>query len=229
VTPVVLVPGLLCSSEIFAAQIPQLWALGPVTVASTLEGDRIEDAAASILRDAPPRFALAGISMGGYLSMEIMRQAPSRVLKLALLDTSARPDTIEQTDARLQALARAKTGYMAVALLTLAGLLHPRRRGDLDILNVNLRMARSVALEGYERQTRITMSRPDSRPFLGAIEVPTLVLVGDCDPLTPIDHSQEIASAVPGAELNVVPDCGHLSPIERPAYVSEALARWVQG
>lgn len=227
--PVLLVPGLLCSSEIFAAQIPALWPLGPVTVASTLEGETIEDAAALILRNAPPRFALAGISMGGYLSLEIMRQAPSRVLKLALIDTSARPDTVEQSGARLQALARAKTGFMAVALLTLTGLLHPRRRADLDILNINLRMARSVGLEGYERQTRITMSRPDSRPFLGAIEVPTLVLVGDGDPLTPLDHSQEIASAVRGAELTVVPDCGHLSPIEQPGHVSEALARWARG
>src|SRR4051794_1861441 len=177
VTPIVLVPGLLCSSEIFAAQIPALWAFGPVTVASTLDGERIEEAAASILRDAPPRFALAGISMGGYLSLEIMRQAPSRVLKLALLDTSARPDTIAQTDARLQALAQARTRFMAVALLTLARLLHPRRRGDPDILDINLRMARAVGVEGYERQVRIAISRPDSRPFLGAIDVPTLVLV----------------------------------------------------
>jgi pimeloyl-ACP methyl ester carboxylesterase len=225
----VLVPGLLCSSEIFGAQIPALWAFGPVTVASTLEGDRIEEAAASILRDAPPRFALAGISMGGYLSLEIMRQAPSRVLKLALLDTSARPDTIEQTDARLQALAQARTRFMAVALLTLARLLHPHRRGDPDILDINRRMARAVDFKGYERQVRIAISRPDSRPFLGAIDVPTLVLVGDCDPLTPLDHSQEIASAVRGAVLNVVPDCGHLSPIEQPGHVSKALARWVQG
>ena len=228
-TPVVLVPGLLCSSEIFAAQMPALWSFGSVTVASTLEGERIEDAAAAILRDAPPRFALAGLSMGGYLSLEIMRQAPSRVLKLALLDTSARPDTIEQTDARLQTLAQARTSFMAVALLALTRLLHPRRRGDADILDINMRMARAVGLEGYERQMRIAISRPDSRPFLGAIDVPTLVLVGDCDPLTPPDHSQEIASFVPWAELMIVPDCGHLSPIEQPGQVSEALARWIEG
>jgi pimeloyl-ACP methyl ester carboxylesterase len=229
VTPVVLVPGLLCSSEIFAAQIAALWSFGSVTVASTLGGDRIEDAAASILRDAPPHFALAGISMGGYLSLEIMRQAPSRVSKLALLDTSARPDTVEQTDARLQTLAQARTGFMAAALLALTRLLHPRRRGDADIIDINMRMARTVGLEGYERQMKIAISRPDSRPFLGAIAVPTLVLVGDCDPLTPLDHSQEIASTVPGAELMIVPDCGHLSPIEQPSQVSEALARWIQG
>jgi pimeloyl-ACP methyl ester carboxylesterase len=227
-TPIVLVPGLLCSSEIFAAQIQRLWVFGPVTVASTLEGDDIENAAASILRDAPPRFALAGISMGGYLSLEIVRQAPSRVLKLALLDSSARPDTAEQTTARLQTLERARTSFTAVALLELERLLHPRRRGDPNIVEINLRMVRAVGLEGYERQLAIAISRPDSRPFLGAIDVPTLVLVGDCDPLTPPDLSQEIVSAVRGAELNVVSDSGHLSPIEQPGRVSEALARWIE-
>ncbi|HYX19940.1 MAG TPA: alpha/beta fold hydrolase, partial [Thermoanaerobaculia bacterium] len=194
-TPVVLVPGLLCSSELFAAQVPSLWPSGPVTVASTLEGTTTGEAAASILRDAPPRFALAGISMGGYIAFEIMRQAPSRVSRLALIDTSARPDTVEQTNARLQALERARTGFMAVALLNLASLLHPRRRADPELVEINTRMARAVGLEGYERQVGIAISRPDSRPFLSAVEVPTLVLVGDSDPLTPPAHSLEIASA----------------------------------
>ena len=227
-SPVVLVPGLLCSSEIFAAQIPALWPSGPVTVASTLEGQRIEETAASILRAAPPRFALAGISMGGYICFEIMRQAPSRVSKLALIDTSARPDTIRQTDARLQALAEARIRFMPAALLSLANLLHPRRRGDLDLLEINMRMARAVGLEGYERQLLIAISRPDSRPLLSAINVPTLVLVGDSDPLTPPAHSQEIVAAVGGAKLEVVPDCGHLSPIEQPELVSQALGQWLR-
>jgi pimeloyl-ACP methyl ester carboxylesterase len=227
VTPIVLVPGLLCSSEIFAAQIPALWAFGPVTVASTLEGERIEEAAAAILRDAPPRFALAGLSMGGYLSLEIMRQAPSRVVKLALIDSSARADTIDQTNARLQALAQARTRFMAVALLSLANLLHRLHRGDADILDTLQRMARTVGLEGYERQQKIAISRPDSRPFLARINVPTLVMVGDRDPLTPPAHSKEIASAVRGATLKVVPDCGHLSPIEQPDPVSDALVDWI--
>lgn len=228
-TPVVLVPGLLCSSEIFAAQIPRLWPSGPVTVASTLGGERIEEAAASILRDAPPRFALAGLSMGGYLSLEIMRQAPSRVAKLALIDTSARADTVEQTDARLQALAKARNRFIPVALLSLASLLHPLRRGDPEILDIMRRMVRAVGLEGFERQQKIAISRPDSRPFLDAINVPTLVVVGDRDPLTPLACSQEIASAIRGATLKVVAECGHLSPIEQPGRLSEILAEWISG
>lgn len=227
--PVLLIPGLLCSSEVFAAQIPALWPSGPVTVASTLEGQTIEEAAASILRNAPPRFALAGISMGGYICFEIMRQAPSRVAKLALIDTSARPDTIEQTDGRLQLLARARTHFMAVAILSLAGLVHPERRADPDILDINLRMARAVGLDGFERQLKIATSRPDSRPFLSAIEVPALVLVGDSDPLTPPLHSAEIVSAIRGSELKVVPNCGHLSPIEQPDEIAQALVRWIRG
>lgn len=224
-----LVPGLLCSSEIFAAQIPRLWPSGPVTVASTLGGERIEEAAASILRDAPPRFALAGLSMGGYLSLEIMRQAPSRVAKLALIDTSARADTVEQTDARLQALAKARNRFIPVALLSLASLLHPLRRGDPEILDIMRRMVRAVGLEGFERQQKIAISRPDSRPFLDAINVPTLVVVGDRDPLTPLACSQEIASAIRGATLKVVAECGHLSPIEQPGRLSEILAEWISG
>jgi len=227
VTPILLVPGLLCSSEIFAAQIPALWRFGPVTVASTLEGERIEEAAASILRDAPPSFALAGISMGGYLALEIMRQAPSRVVKLALIDTSARADTVEQTGARLRAVAQARTRFMAVGLLNLANLLHPLRRGDAELLDILRRMVRTVGLEGFERQQKIAMSRPDSRPFLDLVKVPTLVMVGENDPLTPVGHSKEIASAVRGATLKIVPDCGHLSPIEQPDRVSEALAEWI--
>ena len=223
-----LVPGLLCSSEIFSAQIPRLWPFGPVTIASTLGGERIEDAAHSILSNAPPRFALAGISLGGYLALEIMRQAPSRVVRLALIDTSARADSPEQTQARLKSLADARTRFMGVALLNLANLLHPRRRGDPDIIDILRRMARTVGPEGYERQLGIAISRPDSRPFLSAIDIPTLVLVGDGDPLTPVAHSQEIASAIRLATLKVLPDCGHLAPIEQPEYVADALAEWLR-
>ena len=118
---------------------------------------------------------------------------------------------------------------MAVALLNLTSLLHPRRRSDPNLLEINLRMARAVGLEGYERQLKVAISRPDSRRCLSAIQVPTLVLVGDSDPLTPPALSKEIAATVGGARLKVVSDCGHLSPIEQPARVSKALVQWIEG
>src|ERR1700730_4786503 len=105
-TPIVLVPGMLCTTEIFASQIAALWPYGSVTVASTLEGETIAEMAAAILAAAPPRFALAGISMCGYIELEIMRQAPERVIKLALLDTEARADTPAQTAQRRALLAQ---------------------------------------------------------------------------------------------------------------------------
>ena len=133
--PILLIPGLLCSADVFAPQISSLWRLGPMTVASTLEGTTIGEVAARILDAAPPRFALAGLSMGGYICFEIMRQAPERVLRLALLDTSALPDTAEQTAFRRAKLEEARgNGFLRVALENLNGLIHPSRRTDRSLL-----------------------------------------------------------------------------------------------
>lgn len=226
--PVLIIPGLLCSAEVFAPQLNALWRFGPVTVASTLDGSTAGEVAAKILETAPPRFALAGLSMGGYICFEIMRRAPERVLKLALLDTSARPDTAEQTASRRAKLEDVhKSGFLAVALENLNGLLHPSRRTDRSLLEINRRMALAVGPMGFARQIEIAISRPDSRPDLRAISIPTLALVGDADPLTPVELSEEIVSLVPGARLAVIPDCGHLSPIEQPDLVSRALEQWL--
>ncbi|TBW33801.1 alpha/beta fold hydrolase [Siculibacillus lacustris] len=228
-TPIVFVPGLLCSAEAFAPQSVALWEFGPITTASTLSGETIAEMAAAVLANAPPRFALVGISMGGYICMEIMRQAPERVARLALLDTSAQPDTPEQTSQRRVMLARAReSDFAAWSEETLTSILHPSRRADANLRQINRRMGQAVGLEGFARQTEAVINRPDSRPGLAAIRVPTLVLVGDCDALTPPERSEEIASLIPGATLVVVPDCGHASTIEQPLLVSLALARWLQ-
>jgi pimeloyl-ACP methyl ester carboxylesterase len=227
-TPVLFVPGLLCSAEMFEIQASALWPLGPTTVASTLEGDTVEAVAAKILETAPPRFALAGISMGGYISFEIMRQAPDRVVRLALLDTTARPDTPEQTALRRLTLEHARTGdFLATALASLTNLLHPARRDDAPLRMINERMASAVGLDGFARQLELIISRPDSRPSLSAIAVPTLVLVGDADTLTPVDRAQEIASSISGSKLVIVPECGHLSTIEQPHRVANVLLDWM--
>ena len=228
-TPILFVPGLLCSAEMFEVQAAALWPLGPTTVASTLEGGSVEEAAGRILETAPPRFALAGISMGGYISFEIMRQAPERVARLALLDTTARPDTPEQTAQRRLTLEQARTGdFLSTALASLTNLLHPARRGDPALRQINERMARAVGLDGFARQLELIISRPDSRPSLSAIAVPTLVLVGDADALTPIDRAQEMAGNISGSRLVVVPECGHLSTIEQPHKVASALLDWME-
>lgn len=227
-SPIVLVPGLLCTSEFFAPQIAALWLYGPVTVASTLEGETMAEIAAAILKTAPPRFALVGISMGGYICFEIMRQAPERVIKLALLDTSARPDTPEQIEVRRTLVAEARTGdFRAVLEPLLRVTLHPAHQNDPTLRETGLRMALQIGVDGFERQQEAIIARIDSRPGLAAISVPTLVLVGDSDPLTPLDRAREIATAIPGARLVVVPECGHGSTLEQPEAVNRALIEWL--
>lgn len=228
--PILFVPALLCTAEVFAPQIAALWPYGPVTVASTLNGETIAEIAANILATAPPRFALAGISMGGYISLEIIRQAPERVVKLALLDTSAQPDTPEQSEFRRSMVHRARTGDFDQLLVeAFSFMLHPAHQTDPALRATTLRMGQTVGVEGFARQTEAIIGRVDSRPGLAVISVPTLVLVGDSDPLTPPDRSQEMAEAIPGARLVIVPECGHGSTLEQPEAVNRALIEWISG
>jgi len=226
--PIVLVPGLNCSARLYAEQIPALWWFGPVTVADHTRDDSMTAIAARILAAAPPRFALVGLSMGGYIAMEMTRQAPQRVAKLALLDTGPRPETPEQTARRRPRIELAKAGHMTeVADVQFPLLVHPSRHGDQALRNLTRYMAEETGSAAFLRQQRATISRPDSRPGLSAIAFPTLVLVGDSDQVAPPALSEEMAAAIPGARLVVIPDCGHLSTLERPQAVTQALVEWM--
>lgn len=228
-TPIVMIPGMLCSAELFSPQVAALWPHGPVTVASTLEGETIAEMAAAILAAAPPRFALAGLSMGGYIALEIMRQAPERIVRLALLDTSARADTPEESTQRRALVAAARAGDFAALLAqAMTSLLHPAHQDDQRLLDINVRMGLTVGLDGLARQTEAMNARIDSRPHLAAIAVPTLVLVGDSDPLTPPLLSEEMAAAIPGARLVIIQQSGHGSTLEQPEAVNRALIAWLE-
>jgi pimeloyl-ACP methyl ester carboxylesterase len=180
--------------------------------------------ARSILASAPERFALIGLSMGGYVSFEIMRQAPGRVAKLALLDTTARPDTPEQTEnRRLQISLAEKTPIADLADALFPRLVHAQRRSDEQLQDIIRIMAEETGAAGFIRQQTAIMNRPDSRSSLKGIRCPTLVLVGDSDELTPSDRAAEMAHEIVGSRLVTVPECGHLSTLERPRHVTEAL------
>jgi pimeloyl-ACP methyl ester carboxylesterase len=227
--PIVLVPGLLTSPRLYAAQLPALWQHGPATIADNTRDDTIAAIASRILADAPPRFALAGLSMGGYICFEIVRQAPDRVDRLALLDTSARPDTPEVTGRRQAQIALARGGRFAeVADQQFPLLIHPSRQGDPSARELVRLMAEETGPEAFIRQQQAIIGRVDSRPGLGAIDRPTLVLVGDCDQLTPPELSAEIAGGIPGARLVVVAGSGHLTPLDQPEEVTKALVEWLQ-
>lgn len=229
-TPILLVPGLNCTAEIFAPQILALWPHGPVTIASTMTGNTIAEMAAAILATAPPRFALGGISMGGYLCLEIFRRAPDRVLKLALLDTSARPDSAAQSAGREARIAEAQAGnFEAVVAQQFPVVVDPKHVDDLALRAVHVGMGLAIGSEAYIRQQRAIIGRPDSRPTLPAIKVPTVVIVGENDQLIPVEFSREIADGIAGAKLVIIPDAGHLSSIEQPERVNATLVSWLVG
>lgn len=226
--PLVFVPGLLCSARLYGPQIEELWRFGPITVADHRHDDEIGAVARRILDQAPPRFALAGLSMGGYIAFAMVRLAPERILKLALLDTSARPDTPEQSAARYAFIEMAEAGRLSDVVETLGPrYLHPASRHDARLLGIVRAMGNDTGAEGFVRQEKAIISRPDSRPLLRDIRCPTLVLVGAQDEATPPALAEEIAAGITGAKLVVVPDCGHLSTIEQPKAVNAALAGWL--
>jgi pimeloyl-ACP methyl ester carboxylesterase len=227
--PIVMVPGLNCSARLYAEQLPALWRLGPVMIADHTRDASIAAIASRILAAAPPFFVLIGLSMGGYIAFEIMRQAPQRVAKLALLDTGARPETAEQTARRQGPMAKARAGNLLdVADESFVFFVHPKRHADVALRDVVRAMAEDTGAEAYLRQQQAIMARPDSRPGLAAIRCPTLVLVGEQDRGTPPELAREIAGGIAGARLVVVPECGHLSTIERPQAVTKALVAWMQ-
>jgi pimeloyl-ACP methyl ester carboxylesterase len=227
--PLLLVPGLTCTARLYAPQVTALWPLAPVMIPDHRQDDQIEAVARRILANAPPRFALAGLSMGGYIAFAMLRQAPERIARLALLDTSARADTLEQTAGRESQIVMAETGrYGEIADLSMPRYVHKNRQNDAALTDIVREMIATTGPAAFIRQLKAIMSRPDSRPMLASIRCPTLVLVGDADVATPPDLSQEIAAGIPDAKLVVVPNCAHLSTLEQPEAVNAALAAWLK-
>lgn len=227
-TNLVLVPGLLCTGALWTPQMAALADIANCTVADHTRHDTMAGIARSILAAAPERFALAGLSMGGYIACEMVRQAPERVERLALLDTAAGADTPERTAGRRELIATAgREGVGRVQELLMPVLIHKARLGDRPLVDTIMQMALDVGLEAFKRQEEAIIGRPDNRPLLAAIRCPTLVLVGAEDALTPPELAREIADGIPGAKLEVVPECGHLSTLERPEAVNRALRAWL--
>ena len=185
--PILLVPGLVSSPRIFAPVVPALWQFGPVTVANHIRDDHMGAIARRILAEAPPRFALAGHSMGGYIAFEIIRQAPDRVARLALINTQARPDTPEATERRRGMMARAKSGgYRGVLDELFPGFVHPSRREDAALRQFVHDMGDDVGVEAFCRQQTAVISRPELAADPGLDQVSDAGAVGRRGP----HHSQ---------------------------------------
>lgn len=226
---IIMVPGLGSDAAVWQPTIAELASDVECQVGNTLSDDTLPAMAARILGNAPHRFALAGVSMGGMVALEIMRLAPERVTKLALFDTNARPDTPEQT-ARRRSTNAAMLGTADLATLAapwIAYMVHPS--AGQDVRAVLAEMTVRVGATAYVRQNEAIIARNDLRPVLASVSVPTIVVVGADDLMTPLDCSQEISDGIAGAILHIIPDCGHLPPIERPRVVADLLGKWLRG
>lgn len=224
-----MVPGLLCDAQLWRPQVEDLAGVADIWIADHTRSDTMAGVARDVLADAPfASFALAGLSMGGYIALEIMRQAPQRVARLALLDTAAGADLPEQTQRRMDFIALAERGkFLGITDVLLPLLIHPSRRAERALTDVVKSMAKNIGKDAFVRQQRAIMSRADSLGLLASIACPTLVLCGRQDALTPLARHEEIAAGISGARLEVIEDCGHLSTLEKPVPVNAALRRWL--
>jgi pimeloyl-ACP methyl ester carboxylesterase len=225
-----LVPGLLCDHRLWQSQVEGLTHAASCTVADVATASTVAAMASAAIAKMPPGpFAVAGLSMGGYVALEVMRQAAPRVIGLALLDTNARADSEAATDDRRRMMKIAETDFERVVNALLPKLLLPAHMRDAAIVSTVKAMAKATGRDAYCRQQEAIIGRPDSRPHLAKIRCPTLILCGKEDALTPVALHQEMANAIAGSRLVVAEQCGHLSTLEQPRLVTLNLVHWLSG
>jgi pimeloyl-ACP methyl ester carboxylesterase len=226
--PLILVSGLLCDDALWAPQSEWLSDIADISVGETQIDDGFPEMAERILEAAPPRFALGGLSMGGYVCMEIMRQAPERIERLALFDTSGRADTADQMKRRKALIELATIGkFKGITPRLLPLLIHKDRQTDENLTRRVIEMAGRVGQAGFLRQQTAIMHRPDRRAEMAMYDLPTIVVCGRQDALTPVDLHEEMAGLVPHARLCLIEECGHLSTLEQSHAVTALMRDWL--
>jgi len=226
---VVLIPGLAADAVMWLAQRDALAAKREVRVADVhFRFATLPEMAHALLAEHAGELILCGASMGGILALEALRQAPQRVAGLALLGTTARPDSPRIAALRAKAFAMIEAGeFEAMIAANVPLSFHAERHGDTALVEAYTGLLRRAGAAQLVRQNLASAARPDSRPLLASIRCPTLVLCGDADAVTTVDASREIAQGVPGAQLELIARCGHMLTMERPGEVSAALVRWL--
>ena len=227
VASIVMIPGLGSDAAVWQPTIDALGTDADCIVGDTLSDTSLPGMAARILMQAPDRFALAGVSMGGMVALEIMRRAPERVTRLALLDTNANTDTSEQR-ARRESANAAMSNAKDLAVLArpaIANMLHPNTSAEVH--QQLLDMAVRLGAAAYIRQNKAVMARDDLRPVLPTITVPTIIIYGANDQLTPVAYGEQLRDNIRGSTFHIITDCGHLPPIESPDAVAALLRTWM--
>ena len=227
--PLVLLPGMMCDARLFAPQIADLSRDHAVMVAPITQGERVEEIASDLLSLLPAKFALAGLSMGGIVAMEVLRRAPERITRLALMDTNPLAETPQTAAAYEPMIIGARAGRLEEVL---RGFMKPDYLAPgpqrLAVLGQVLEMGRDLGPEVLVRQVRALKRRRDQQPTLRRCKVPTLILCGAHDRLTPLKRHAFMAELIPYARLEVIEEAGHLPTLEAPEATTAALRAWMQ-
>jgi len=226
----ILIPGMLCDERLWAFQVNGVAGLAEAIVWMPVGAETIPELAKRLLAEAPERFALAGLSMGGYLALEIARVAPERLTRVALIDTTPLPDSSERTAMRQKTIERAERGEFEAFYgeMLLPRLIHTDRLTDAALVATVRGMAMSLGPKVFVQQTRAVMGRQNYVPVLPGISCPTVVVCGKQDVICPVDDHRLMADTIPGAKFVVIDECGHLASIERPHAVTSVLQYWLQ-
>ena len=222
----VLLPGMMCDARLFQ---PQLEAFPNSRVLQSPYHDTINGMAKDVLEAAPAKFDLAGLSMGGIVAMEIARMAPTRIRKLALLDTNHRAEKEAAQRARLPQIKAVQKGQLADVMreeMKPKYLAHsPQKQAILDLC---MEMALNLGADVFANQSKALMERPDQTETLQNLTCPSLVLCGAQDRLCPVDTHRTMASLIPNSELEIIENAGHLPTLENPSQTNAALTRWLE-
>jgi pimeloyl-ACP methyl ester carboxylesterase len=220
---------MMCDARLYGPQIAALSGRVPLHLAPITESASVAELASDILEAAPPRFALAGLSMGGIVAMEVVRQAPERINRLALLDTNPRPELEEVRRRREPQIDKVHAGGLKEVMRDelkpnyLAN--GPRRQ---DVLDLCMEMALDLGADVFERQSRALQTRPDQQETLKSVTCPTLVLMGADDRLCPRDRHELMHRLIAGSTLEIIDSAGHLPTLEQPDAVTAAFKTWLE-
>lgn len=227
--PLVLLPGMMCDARLFAQQTAAFSAERAVQVAPLTRYDSMSGLAQAVLADAPPKFALAGLSMGGLVAMEIMRLAPERVSHLALIDTNPLAELPEVSARRVPQITKVRTGQLRAVM---RDEMKPNYLSDGPhqgaILDLCMAMAEALGPDVFVRQSQAIQYRIDQQSTLQNVTIPTLIMCGEDDSLCPVERHQLMHQLVGGSELKIIPGAGHLPTLEQPELTTEALTQWLK-
>ncbi|MBU2943962.1 alpha/beta fold hydrolase [Shimia thalassica] len=226
--PLVLLPGMMCDARLFGPQIAELSAEFAVTVAPITQGERVEEIASGLLDLLPNKFALAGLSMGGIVAMELMRRAPDRVTRIALMDTNPLAETPQSAATYEPMIVGARAGRLGDIL---EGFMKPEYLAPSEMRGEILALTKDMGLflgpEVFVRQARALQRRGDQQGTLRKCKVPALVMCGEHDALTPVKRHTFMAELIPYAKLQIIEGAGHLPTLEQPAATTAALREWM--